>query len=108
MNLSVNKFPKIMNIMNIITETHEIICNKCKNITSCLQYYTYDQLVCSMCYYKLNNYKAVAGACSILPCKLCKSPKINWYTKETFGPEKTNCGNHNIEDDDVEYNIFNE
>jgi len=70
-----------------VTETRKTICKSCNNKTSCL-YHTFSGLVCGKC-----TKGKTKGKSPIVPCELCKPPKINWYLEDDDNT-KENCGKH--------------
>ena len=76
------------------TTSYYIDCPKCDEPTSAL--YLDPSLkgkVCVKCFININKEFPV-GKKSLVPCNLCKEPKIRWFWKESYVNLKPNCGKH--------------
>ena len=87
------------------TSDYFINCSCCNKQTS--YYYVdigFEGIRCGDCFSKFTDGFPLMGKGVYMPCKLCKTPNINWYYRETFGDIQYDCGLHNdleIYDDEI-------
>ena len=93
----------------MITEYAFIKCSNCLKEINAYYDDIYQNKICVDCLVKINNGKFPTGKGVYLPCKLCQSPYINWYYKNTYEVITDDCGYHKNtidSENDVSFDMF--